>query len=159
MNEKLNESGVSGPDRLTLVHLKVSADGEVQRAVAYLRNSVQGFERVAALVEQQNALQRFAEGAGYDVVQWYVEGDGFEMDGDVLSQLREAAGVEDREFDVVLIWDYSRLSRNATRFAEIMRRLREQGVEVVFASENVRLAELQRQVEELADGHDDEVAC
>ena len=159
MNEKLNESGVSGPDRLTLVHLKVSADGEVQRAVAYLRNSVQGFERVAALVEQQNALQRFAEGAGYDVVQWYVEGDGFEMDGDVLSQLLEAAGVEDREFDVVLIWDYSRLSRNATRFAEIMRRLREQGVEVVFASENVRLAELQRQVEELADGHDDEVAC
>ena len=40
----------------TLVYVRVSKKGEVQRAVAYLWVSAKGLERVGALVEQRQAL-------------------------------------------------------------------------------------------------------
>ena len=71
--DELNEAGAAG---LSLAYLNVAADGHVKRAVAYLRVAVQGLEGMATLVEQQNAVQRFADAAGYDVGRWYVEDDG-----------------------------------------------------------------------------------
>ena len=66
--EQFNEMNVPADGRLILVYMRVSEDGQVQRSVAYLRVPALGFERVAALVEHQNALQRFADAAGYRVV-------------------------------------------------------------------------------------------
>ena len=39
MTEKLNETQGTGPDGATLLYLRVSAEGQVQRAVAYVRTS------------------------------------------------------------------------------------------------------------------------
>ena len=87
MNDKLDGLQGTGPARPTLVYLRVSAEGQMKRAVAYLRVSAKGFQRALALIEQQNALQRFADDGGYKLVGWYMEGDGIELNGTALSRL------------------------------------------------------------------------
>ena len=158
MTEQLNETGGSGPDRLSLVYLRVSAEGQVQIAVAYLRTSAEGVQRALALVDQQNALQRFADDAGYQVIGWYVEGDGVELNETARSRLMADVVFEGREFNAVLVWDHSRLSRNAAEFAEVRRTLREHGVDLVLVADGTRLSDWRRQLAELASSADEEAA-
>ena len=110
MTEKLNEAEGIVPEGATFLYLKTSEDGELQIAVAYLRSSAEGVQRVLALVEQQNALQQFADANGYKVVGWYLEGDGVEVTEPALSQLMADVVPEGREFNAVLVWNYSGLS-------------------------------------------------
>ena len=158
MTEKLNETGGSGPDWLSAVYLKVSAEGQVQIAVAYLRTSATGAERALALVEQQNGLQRFADESGYKVVGWYVEGDGVEVTEPALSLLLADVVSEGRAFNAVLVWNYSRLSQNAAELAELTRKLREHGVDLVSVADGSRLSAWERQLAELNDDLDEEAA-
>ena len=76
-----------------------------------------------ALVEQQNAAQRFADAAGHKVVGWYVDGDGVEVTEPALSQLMADVVPEGREFNAVLVWNYSGLSGNPAELAELKRKL------------------------------------
>ena len=111
-----------------------------------------------ALVEQQNALQKLADDAGYKVVAWYVEGDGVELSESALSGLMGEVVSEGREFNAVLIWNYSRLSRDPAKLAELVRTMREHGVDLVFASENSRVRAFERQLAELTNAVDEEAA-
>ena len=158
MTEKLNETEATGPDRATFLYLRVSEDGQLQVAVAYLRTSAEGDERDLALVEQQNALQRFADEAGYKVVHWYVDGDGVEVNEPALSRLMADVVSGGRKFKAVLAWDHSSLSRNAAELAELTRKLREQGVDLVSVADGSHFVALERQLDELNDGLDEEVA-
>ena len=158
MNEKLNESGGSRPDWLILVYLKVSAEGAVQIAVAYLDTSAEGVQRVLSLVEQQNAVQQFADANGYKVVGWYVEGDGVEVTEPALSQLMAAVVPEGREFNAVLVWNYRRLSGNMAEFTELRRTFREHGVDVISVSESGWLRSFERQLAESNGTLDEEPA-
>ena len=126
--------------------------------MAYLRTSAEGDERDLALVEQQNALQRFADEAGYKVVHWYVDADGVEVPEAALSRLMADVVSEGRKFNAVLVWNHSRLSRNAAELAELTRKLREQGVDLVSVADGSHFAALERQLDELNDGLDEEVA-
>ena len=157
MTEKLNETQ-GGPDGATLLYLRVSEDGHLQIAVAYLRTSAEGAQRALALVEQQNALQRFADEAGYKVVRWYVDGDGVEVPEPALSRLMADVVSEGREFNAVLVWNYSRLSRNAAELAELTRKLGEHGVELVSVADDSRLSAWERQLAELSGAADEEAA-
>ena len=156
MTEKLNEMEGTGPDGLTLVYLRVSEDGQLQIAVAYLRTSAEGAQRALAMVEQQNALRRFADEAGYKVVRWYVDGDGVEVTEPALSRLMADVVSEGREFNAVLVWNYSRLSRNAAELAELTRKLREHGVDLVSVADGSRLSNWERQLNELSGAADEE---
>ena len=160
MNDKLNETQDTGPDGLSLVYLRVSEDAQVQIAVAYLRTSARGAQRALALVEQQNALQRFADAAGYKVVHWYVEGDvvGVEVTEPALSQLMADVVPEGRAFNAVLVWNYRRLSGNPAELAELKRKLREHGVDLVSVADGSSLIAWERQLAELAGSADDEAA-
>ena len=158
MSEKLNEFGGPSPDRLSLVHLKVSAEGEAQIAVAYLRVAAGGAQRVLALVEQQNVIQRFADDASYKVVGWYVEGDGVELNETALSRLMADVVTPGREFNAVLVQDHSRLSRSAVELAEVMRTLREHGVDLVSVANGSHFIALERQLRELNGAVDEEAA-
>ena len=111
-----------------------------------------------ALVEQQNALQRFADEAGYQVVHWYVDGDGVEVNEPALSRLMADVVSGGRKFNAVLVWNHSRLSRNAAELAELTRKLREQGVELVSVADGSRLSGWERQLAELAGAEDEEAA-
>ena len=158
MPEKLNETQGTGPDGATLLYLRVSEDGQLQIAVAYLRTSAEGAQRALALVEQQNALQRFADEAGYKVVHWYVYGDAVEVTEPALSRLMADVVSEGREFNAVLVWNYSGLSGNAAELAELTRKLREHGVDLVSVADGSRLSAWERQLAELNDGPDEEAA-
>ena len=156
MTEKLNETEATGPDRATFLYLRVSEDGQLQVAVAYLRTSAEGDERDLALVEQQNAIQQFADEAGYKVVHWYVDADGVEVPEPALSRLMADVVSEGRRFNAVLVWDHSRLSRNAAELAKVSRTLREQGVDLVSVADGSRLSGWERQLAELNEGLDEE---
>ena len=158
MTEKLNEAEGIVPEGATFLYLKTSEDGELQIAVAYLRSSAEGVQRVLALVEQQNALQQFADANGYKVVGWYLEGDGVEVTEPALSQLMADVVPEGREFNAVLVWNYSGLSGNAAELAELTRKLREHGVDLVSVADGSRLSAWERQLAELNDGPDEEAA-
>ena len=158
MTEKLNETQGTGPDGVTLVYLRVSEDGQLQIAVAYLDTSAEGVQRVLSLVEQQNAVQQFADANGYKVVGWYVEGDGVEVTEPALSQLMADVVPEGREFNAVLVWNYRGLSGNPAELAELKRKLREHGVDLVSVADGSRLSRWERQLDELIDGLDEEAA-
>ncbi len=156
MTEKLNETEATGPDRATFLYLRVSADGQLQVAVAYLRTSAEGDERALALVEQQNAIQQFADEAGYKVVHWYVDADGVEVPEPALSRLMADVVSEGRKFKAVLVWDHSRLSQNAAELAKVSRTLREQGIDLVSVADGSHFVALERQLAELNEGLDEE---
>ena len=158
MTEKLNDTEATGPDGAIFLYLRVSADGQLQVAVAYLRTSAEGAQRALALVEQQNAIQRFADEASYKVVHWYVDGDGVEVTEPALSRLMADVVSEGREFNAVLVWNYSRLSRNAAELAELTRKLREHGIDLVSVADGSRLSNWERQLAELSGAADEEAA-
>ena len=158
MEENLNELQGAWPDRPTLVYLRVSAEGQVQIAVAYLRASGRGLQRALSLVEQQNALQQFADANGYKVVGWYLGGDGVELNDTALSRLMADVVSEGRAVNAVLVWNYSRLSRNADELAEVSRTLREHDIDLVSVADGSHFAALERQLDELNDGLAEEAA-
>ena len=158
MTEKLNDTEATGPDGATFLYLRVSADGQLLVAVAYLRTSGEGDERVLALVEQQNAIQQFADEAGYKVVQWYVDADGVEVPEPDLSRLMADVVSGGRKFNAVLVWNYSRLSRNPAELAELTRELREHGVDVVSVADGSRFSAWERQLAELSGAADEGAA-
>ena len=158
MTEKLNETQGTGPDGATLLYLRVSEDGQLQIAVAYLRTSAEGAQRALAMVEQQNALQRFADEAGYKVVYWYVDGDGVEVTEPALSRLMADVVSEGREFNAVLVWNYSGLGLDRAELAELTRKLREHGIDLVSVADGSRLSNWERQLAELRGALGDQTA-
>ena len=158
MEENLNELQGAWPDRPTLVYLKVSAEAAVQIAVAYLDTSAEGVQRVLSLVEQQDAVQQFADANGYKVVGWYVEGDGVEVTKPALSQLMAGVVPEGREFNAVLVWNYRPLSGNPAELAELKRKLREHGVDLVSVADGSSLIGWERQLAELRGALGDQAA-
>ena len=105
-----------------------------------------GAERAAALIAQRDALQRFADDAGYQVVRWYEEGPGVELEGSVLDQLLADVVSEGREFNAVLVLNWSRLSRDRFRMVQIERTLRAHGMDLVSVTESPRLDAWERQL-------------
>ena len=74
-----------------------------------------------------------------------------------LSRLMDDVVSEGREFNAVLVWNHSRLSRNVAEFAELRRTLREHGVDLVSISDSSRLSASERQLAESSG--DEESAC
>ena len=70
--------------------------------------------------------------------------------GDVVS--------EGRKFNAVLVRNYSRLSRNAAELAELTRKLREHGVDLVSVADGTWLSAWERQLVELSGAVDEEAA-
>ena len=158
MSDKLNELNEPGLEQRTLVYSRVSAEGQLQRAVAYVRVSATGEQRALELIKQQDALQKFAGEAGYKVVDWYVQGDGVEVNETDLSRLMADVVSEGRKFNAVLVLNFSRLSRNAAELAELQRILNERGIDLVSPSESIRLSGFERQLAEIYKALDDEAA-
>ena len=73
------------------------------------------------------------------MVGWYLEGGGVELNETALSRLMADVISEGHEFNAVLVWNHSRLSRNAAELAEVSRTLREHGIDLVSATESVWL--------------------
>ena len=87
-----------------------------------------------------------------------MEGDGVEVTEPALSQLMAGVVPEGREFNAVLVWNYSGLSGNMAEFTELRRTFREHGVDLIAVSESDWLRSFERQLAEVNGTLDEEAA-
>ncbi len=66
------------------------------------------------------------------------------VDEDCREGLVEDVASEGRECNAVLVWNYSRLSRNAAELAEVKLTLREQGIDLVSVADGSHFAAFER---------------
>lgn len=101
------------------------------RAVAYLRKSTDAQE--ASIDRQREAVYRYAAKHGYDVVGEYIDAgiSGLDSSDRRPEWQRLIVDAERGEFDFILVWDLSRLSRSdpMETFAEL-RPIRRAGVKI-----------------------------
>ena len=110
---------------------------EPRRVAAYLRVNAVGAVGGTQLVEQQNAVQRFADENGLEVCRWYVETASGSAGAEhpALDRLLADVASDARDFDCLVVWSLSRLSRSLARLAAVCRELADCGVALVSVSE------------------------
>ena len=104
---------------------------------------------VAAVFEAAAAGQKMS-----DLVLLMDAGEGVQ-EMSALASLLSAAECQEPEFDAVLVWNFSRLSRDRARFAEIRRTLADRGVRLVSATESTDPVSLTDMLRELSEGTGD----
>lgn len=84
------------------------------------------------------AATRYADTAGYQVVRTYMETGAADNEWPAVAQLLDDTASSDRDFDAVVFWSCSRMSRNVQRFIALRRTLSEAGARVVSVTEPAR---------------------
>ena len=139
MNSKLNE---------------MNEVEEARRVAAYLRVNADGVVGGTQLIEQQNAVQRFADENGLEVYHWYVEtGSGSAgAEHPALDRLLADVASDARDFDRLVVWSLSRLGRSRVRLAAACRELADCGVALISVSEAAAGHRFDRVVQDLLMG-------
>src|SRR5437879_1790948 len=110
----------------------------MKRAVIYTRYSSEG-QREASLEDQERACRQEADRLGYAIIKVYADkalsGQLNEDQRLGFAALQDAA--KRHEFDVILVDDASRLSRNAGDALRIQERLRFQGIGLICKSDGI----------------------
>ena len=120
-------------------YVRVSFEDEERMRVAiYVRSATQSAEGTAALLKQLEAATRYADEAGYQVVRTYIETGAAGPEWPAVAQLLDDAASSERDFDAVVVWSFSRLSRNVQRFIALRRTLSDGGVRVMSVTEPAR---------------------
>ena len=102
-----------------------------KRAAIYARVAAQSQAGQAsdALELQVNGCKGYCQERGYTIEHVYQEAfSGVKLDRPMLDKLRQAA--REKQFDVLIIWDFSRLARRMALQAVIMRELCEAGITI-----------------------------
>ena len=120
---------------------------EGRRAAGFIRNSsANQVDAQRSIAAQKDAIQRFAQANGLEIVGWYVNGGDDDAEDDASEgsgslPAREAlladARSPERVFDTVLVWKFSRLSRNTLEFVTIVSVFEKSGVTVTSVTETV----------------------
>ena len=128
---------------------------EPLRLAGYLRVSATGSDAAMYLVEQQNAVQRFADEGGHEVSRYYLDsGSDGRTPGTALrlDQLLEDAKSDECDFNAVVVWSFSRLSRDITRFAAVRQTLADYGIVLVSITETSNAGGFERALQDLVTG-------
>ena len=117
-----------------------------RRFVGYIRVSSGNSPSKAqeGIAAQKEALARFAEEHGYEIVGWYVDGEPGSEDIDgkdrsfrpALRRLLADVASPESDFRTVLVAGFSRLSRDLSEFRDVAPKLGECGVTVVSIMES-----------------------
>ena len=102
-----------------------------KRAVAYVRSLEHRSLSEDVEERQTDLIRKFADKTGYQMVDWHLERGPAIEDRPELVRLMNAAKSRNRDFDYMLIWDRSRLTRSAAEYVHIVTELRKAGVEVI----------------------------
>ena len=149
VSKRFAGSNEEAKERPIPAYPEASAEGQRRCAVGYLRVAAEGHGGFAALVDQQNVLQRFADHNGYAVGHWYVKRYAGEMERNALSRLLSDVVSHGHDYNAVLVRNYSRFTRSVSRLSELHAVLTEHGVDLVSVADAPRLADLERQLAEL----------
>ncbi len=107
-------------------------------AVGYLRRSTNRQER--SLQDQLREIETYAKLNGYRILRWYtddgISGDATECRHEFLKMHK--AATNGRDFDVILVWDFSRFGRfDSIEAGRWIHPLRQAGVKLVTVAEGV----------------------
>ena len=104
----------------------------------YVRTSVGREDGQLSVSAQKQMMEQHAAEAGGRVSNWYVDEGygGRSTERPALQRLLAEAQSGERAFDVVLVPEWSRLSRSAEDLCSIEEKLRGLGIELVSVSEN-----------------------
>ncbi len=112
----------------------------MKRAVGYIRRSTEKQER--SLEDQKKAIDKFAKNNGFELLKFYEDdaiSGAFAYNRSSFKEMIKTATNGGKEFDTILVWDIKRFSRGDNDEAGYYRYLlRQNGVEVVYISENLR---------------------
>lgn len=110
------------------------------RCASYARFS-SDLQKATSLDDQLAAARRYAESQGWQWLAAHVYTDaaisGASLERPGISALRQAAQQKPRPFDVVLVDDSSRVSRDLADAVRLLQELRFAGVRVVYISQNI----------------------
>ena len=112
---------------------------EKKRAVAYIRvSTAQSAQMHSFEFQEAYWKQALEENPGVELVGIYadrgISGSGFKKRPRFLEMVEDAL---DGEFDVIYTKSISRFSRNSVELLEVVHKLRDKHVEVVFENENI----------------------
>lgn len=112
----------------------------MKRAVGYIRRSTDKQDQ--SLEDQKRAIEKFAKENNFVLIRFY-EDDGisgvFTYNRSSFKEMIELATNGHKDFDTILVWDIKRFSRGDNDEAGHYRYLlRQNGIEVVYISENLR---------------------
>ena len=113
---------------------------ESWKAAAYIRVSSANQNSLSGMDGQRNAIQGFASKHGLKIVCFYEafgSGHGAES---VCQRLLEDVQSGGREFDMILVYQHSRLTRDRGVFLSAMNVFEDQGIPVVSVNEPVSSA-------------------
>ena len=109
----------------------------MKRAVAYIRVSTNKDEQLASLPNQQEVLEQFCKQKGYNLIHIYadegVSGRSLDNRKEFLKLLADS---EKKLFDVIVLKDISRFSRNVRIALNAIYELRNNGVKLHFLNED-----------------------
>ena len=134
MADDMNGRVIGAPDGVTYVRVSYE-DEERVRVAVYVRSAAQSAEGNQQVLAQLAAVTRYADEAGYQVVRTYIETGVAGPEWPAVAQLLDDAASSERDFDAVVVWSYSRLSRNVRRFITLRRTLSDAGVRLVSVTE------------------------
>ena len=110
------------------------------RAAVYARFS-SDLQRATSIDDQVTAARTFADSQGWQILEPHIYADaalsGASLERPGLRALREAAARHPRPFDVVLVDDSSRVSRDLADAVRFLQELRFVGLRVVYISQNI----------------------
>jgi site-specific DNA recombinase len=110
-------------------------EGITIKAVAYCRVSTKKEEQLDSLESQQIFFQEYAKRNNYELIRIYAdEGKSGTKIKNRTQLLRLLSDASEREFDLVLIKDVSRLARNTVDFLTSIRKLKNLGAKVIFVN-------------------------
>ena len=87
-----------------------------------------------------------------------MEGDGVELSHPALSRLMQNVVSKGREFNTVLVWNHSRSILKGAEFAGLWWTLRENGIDLVLATDSPGLGDFEHELDGLTDALGDEAA-
>jgi len=112
----------------------------MKKAVGYVRRSTDKQEQ--SLEDQQGSIEKYAQNNGYKLARFYKDdaiSGVFTNSRLGFKEMIEVASNGHRDFDYILVWDIKRFSRGDSDEAGYYRHLlRQNGVEVIYISENFR---------------------
>ena len=108
----------------------------MNRAVIYARVSTEKQEEKDSLINQIKRCTSYAEMRGFDIVQTLSDVESGSKD-DRKEYLILKDMIKKENFDVLVVWEFSRISRNAREFISIMEELKTHNIELVCIQQQI----------------------
>lgn len=109
----------------------------MKNAVAYIRVSTEGQEDKYGFDLQKEAIQKYADKEGYEVVAWYNEVGSGAKERPILEGIVSGAMITNPPVEAVLVYKNDRVARDTKMYFYYLYQLEKKGIKLVSVEENI----------------------